>query len=435
MEVEFEKHCPNCGNKLNKQWKFCPECDFDLSSKEKFKKTRAIKIENELKEKIVEEEIVIEKSSRRSKLLAVSLVILVLILGSFLLIFKGYLIDSDGDSYVDNNDVFPTDSQEWLDSDKDGIGDHSDAFPFDSTESVDSDRDGIGDNSDAFPHNFLESKDSDHDGVGDNSDAFPDNPLESIDSDSDGVGDNSDAFPLDSRKYTKTFFISTGSFPNDVNQIYKNAVYDAMSYWTAREGYTFKEYSGTTEGQGYAGVQWVKEYSHILGTWTGQAQTFNVLTVGLGDSKCFGKWQAYKYTTVVEIAKHEFGHLLGYGHSSDPNDLMYPTIATKYETDYAETITLSPDWVQFYPVCSSRSIATYTFGVSADYSIDVYIVPSKSDYDLLVQGETFQHYPSCSSNGKVTSYTQTCTIDTKGGIIIRNTGIKTVRITATAKES
>jgi hypothetical protein len=386
------------------------------------------------------------------------LVIIILLVGIiFFLLLKGYVIDSDGDGHADNYDIFPSNKLEWADLDGDGVGDNSDAFPNDSTETVDSDRDGVGNNGDVFPQDPTESKDSDNDGVGDNSDdfpydstkikdsdgdgyddltdAFPQNPNEWLDSDDDEVGDNSDAFPNDPTKYTKIFFIYTGSFPNDVNQMYKNAVYDAMSYWTAREGYTFKEYSGTTEGQGYASVQWVKEYSNILGAWTGPNQGFNVLTVGLGDSKCFGKWQAYTYATVLGIAKHEFGHLLGYEHSSDLNDLMYSTTVTKYETDYDETSILSPGWIRYYPVCSHASVAIYTFEVTSDNAVEVYIVPSKNDYDLLIKGETFQHYPSCSATGKVSSYKQTCTIDTHGGIIIKNSGVNTVRINTKAKEA
>ncbi len=66
--------------------------------------------------------------------------------------------DSDGDSHIDGEDAFPTDSKEWKDIDFDGHGDsHDDAFPKDPEEWDDSDGDGIGDNSDFLPsvHNML----------------------------------------------------------------------------------------------------------------------------------------------------------------------------------------------------------------------------------------------------------------------------------------
>ncbi len=42
-------------------------------------------------------------------------------------------LDSDGDSYSNNIDVFPFDPLEWADSDGDGVGDNGDAYPQDAT--------------------------------------------------------------------------------------------------------------------------------------------------------------------------------------------------------------------------------------------------------------------------------------------------------------
>ncbi len=93
-------------------------------------------------------------------------------------------LDSDGDGYTDDIDVFPNDPTEWADLDKDGIGDNSDpdidgdgvlngqdAFPTDPTEWADLDGDGIGDNSD---------QDRDGDGVNNDLDRFPDDPTRAI---------------------------------------------------------------------------------------------------------------------------------------------------------------------------------------------------------------------------------------------------------------
>ncbi len=60
--------------------------------------------------------------------------------------------DFDGDTYLDGDDAFPTDADEWKDADNDGHGDaHADAFPEDPKEWKDSDSDGVGDNSDFLP--------------------------------------------------------------------------------------------------------------------------------------------------------------------------------------------------------------------------------------------------------------------------------------------
>lgn len=105
--------------------------------------------------------------------------------------------DSDGDQYIDDEDAFPFDPNEWRDSDNDGVGDNADIdddndgfsdvnddFPLDPNEWQDNDHDNIGDNEDT---------DDDNDGVIDEEDAFPLDRTESRDSDNDGVGDNADS--------------------------------------------------------------------------------------------------------------------------------------------------------------------------------------------------------------------------------------------------
>ena len=69
--------------------------------------------------------------------------------------------DIDGDNYPNDNDAFPTDSQEWLDTDNDGFGNNMD---------IDDDGDSVSDNYDAFPLDFNEWADNDNDGLGDNGD-------------------------------------------------------------------------------------------------------------------------------------------------------------------------------------------------------------------------------------------------------------------------
>lgn len=82
--------------------------------------------------------------------------------------------DSDGDGIEDKEDLFPTDSNEWIDSDDDGIGDNADS---------DDDNDGVIDTLDHFPFDSSEDTDTDGDGEGNNADT---------DDDNDGVSDNND---------------------------------------------------------------------------------------------------------------------------------------------------------------------------------------------------------------------------------------------------
>lgn len=145
--------------------------------------------------------------------------------------------DTDGDSYPDKSDTFPTDPTQWQDSDGDGFGDNQagnnpDQFPYDPTEWSDIDRDGVGDNSDAYPydpdHREVIIKDSDGDGISDTWEkSYGLNPNDQNDSlldldndlltnleeynkgtnpknwdtDNDGYNDKIDAFPTDFERY------------------------------------------------------------------------------------------------------------------------------------------------------------------------------------------------------------------------------------------
>tara|TARA_B100001173_G_scaffold218729_1_gene189177 strand:- start:1699 stop:14373 length:12675 start_codon:yes stop_codon:yes gene_type:complete len=145
--------------------------------------------------------------------------------------------DIDNDGYLNENDAFPSDQQEWLDSDNDGLGNNSDPdddndgvpdlgvnwresyliqdlFPNDPNESSDFDRDGVGDNADL---------DDDNDGFNDDIDAFPNNYLEWLDSDGDGIGDNSDSdndndgFTDFDENFLGTDPLDPNSFPPDLD--------------------------------------------------------------------------------------------------------------------------------------------------------------------------------------------------------------------------
>ena len=57
-----------------------------------------------------------------------------------------------------------------------------------------------------------------------------------------------------------------------------------------------------------------------------------VVEVGLGGYGCDGTTQLFTIETVETIMKHELGHSLGFEHTTDRNNLMYPSIKN---TNYA----------------------------------------------------------------------------------------------------
>ncbi len=165
-------------------------------------------------------------------------------------------IDSDGDGWSDEGDVFAEISSQWVDFDNDGYGDNQtegaemidwfinnptqwndtdgdgwgdnynlsledgrnsswpgildnsatqiDYFPLEPSQWNDTDADGYGNNLDGFrgdgcPNEWGNSSidrygclDSDGDGVSDDEDAFDDDPLKSKDTDGDGIDDTTD---------------------------------------------------------------------------------------------------------------------------------------------------------------------------------------------------------------------------------------------------
>ncbi len=55
-----------------------------------------------------------------------------------------------------------------------------------------------------------------------------------------------------------------------------------------------------------------------------------VVEVALGDYACDGSFQLYDVKSVEKIMTHELGHSVGLQHSSEPNNIMYPTLKPKY---------------------------------------------------------------------------------------------------------
>ena len=98
--------------------------------------------------------------------------------------------DDDGDGILDNVDIFPLNSAEWLDFDNDGTGDNED---------TDDDNDQLSDISEIQNGTDPYNRDTDADGTSDFIDSFPLDSTETVDSDGDGVGDRKDSFPSISR--------------------------------------------------------------------------------------------------------------------------------------------------------------------------------------------------------------------------------------------
>ena len=100
--------------------------------------------------------------------------------------------DDDGDGFDDGDDVFPTNSAEWLDTDDDGTGNNAD---------TDDDGDGLSDEDEATLGSDPLIVDTDADGIPDNWDPLPTDPNGDFDEDgkldSEEYNPASDGTPAD----------------------------------------------------------------------------------------------------------------------------------------------------------------------------------------------------------------------------------------------
>lgn len=234
-------------------------------------------------------------------------------------------------------------------------------------------------------------------------------------------------------------FFSEGGFQNEyliyidllpyyVDEKYVNAIRESNSYWEKREDVVFRETSSELEAN--VRVQWVKEFG---GEHIGYTYGNEFVEIGIGDSNCLGKWKPYTYDTVLNLAKHEFGHILGYDHSNDSNDIMYRKILIKYETDIEENNLIPNDFYISYPVCTSNEVAEYSIEILSDEPINVYVVRTEEDYKKFADGEEFIHYPKCQEI-ETRSYKKICTISYESLIVLENPSESTAQFTIKIKE-
>ena len=162
-------------------------------------------------------------------------------------------------------------------------------------------------------------------------------------------------------------------------------------------------------------VRWIKDYgSHTIGS-----ATFNsALSIGLGSTNCLGDWSSFDADTVIRILWHELGHSLGYGHSNDPNNIMYFATDTKYSYEQRVSEVLSGGWYMTLPLCSS-GLYSYSFETLEDgQRFDLYILKPKEDPNN-VAGRISWGYSGCGGGNNV-SFTGKCTVETGSALYLAN---------------
>jgi len=119
------------------------------------------------------------------------------------------------------------------------------------------------------------------------------------------------------------YYVYVKPLPDYAKNYADNTVYDATEFW--KENLPKKQfYVAENENDADIIIQWVRDFGgfnkHIGYSY------IRIIEVGLGDSNCNGTWKEYNSNYITTIMAHEIGHAIGFEHSDNPEDIMYPTI-------------------------------------------------------------------------------------------------------------
>jgi len=132
----------------------------------------------------------------------------------------------------------------------------------------------------------------------------------------------------------KTYYVYIDKMPENWKSQFGHLYNDATAYWENKiPGLKF--YVTTQREKADFVVQWASQFvENKLGYWTtytdnSYGKPYMAVTLGFMDDDSVA-WQERKFNRVdseyaLDITKHELGHVIGFGHSEDLNDIMYGT--------------------------------------------------------------------------------------------------------------
>jgi len=197
----------------------------------------------------------------------------------------------------------------------------------------------------------------------------------------------------------------------DVSSAVENISSSLLSW--SPYGTTTRRVSNANDADLY--ISWVKDYgSHTIG----QSIFKSHIKVGLGRENCRGDWQAFDASTVEKVLWHEIGHSMGYGHSSDPNNVMYWQVETRFDVEQYIADIVSPGWYFTYELCRGGN-HWYSFeSDDSDTGFDLYVLPPGTDASEISMGGGLV-YTGCGEANTV-AYTGTCNVPAGALIYIEN---------------
>lgn len=175
-----------------------------------------------------------------------------------------------------------------------------------------------------------------------------------------------------------TVYIDDSNVPEHYSPTYYAQIEQAMEYWE-EGGNGNLEFTPVFEPvdsrEADIRIKWVENLENVEGAPSGVAgyarprasdgrfvRVDIVLEVGNYQGKA---WRQYGDATMLSISKHEFGHALGLGHSSNRRDIMYP--------EYEQRDNINPLLLSKYgPVLRMAALAAFAvllyIGVSWQHS-------------------------------------------------------------------
>ena len=196
-----------------------------------------------------------------------------------------------------------------------------------------------------------------------------------------------------------------------------NLVLNATNYWENIVNTKF-HYSPEPDKTSIT-VSWLKEPdSKYVGYTVGKA-----VEVALGDSRCDGTWHNYDTSFVADTLRHELGHALGFTHSENMGNVMYPIISGEKYAPIKQDLVIEPNKSVFVHVCTNSHTATFHYTLESSNTknqLDVFFVPSKMESDQFVHDKKFNHYSNDGCFGTASSsYDNTCSnVSNEGGLLI-----------------
>ena len=132
-------------------------------------------------------------------------------------------------------------------------------------------------------------------------------------------------------------------------------------------------------------VSWVRDYgTHVLGESIFRAH----IKVGLGRTNCAGEWMAFDGDTITKTLWHELGHSVGYGHSSDQNNIMHESGETQFVVDQEVSEVISGGWYHTIPICGSGD---YYYSFETDnllQGFDIFVLRPGADPESAIRRQS-----------------------------------------------